>query len=158
MTASMDTVRFSSPAAAQFIFYERSIFERLDPVALARDLHVVIAKPPFALATPAVFRAWDELGGPTSDRAIAPPPAVAHLVSELANDLEAAAERVNSQVRAFRERLEDLAGAPALLAGSGSAHWVVVPDAEAAGALAARLRRALDVEAFSGHALTHGLP
>jgi hypothetical protein len=29
--ASMDAVRFSSPAAAQFIYFERSIFERLDP-------------------------------------------------------------------------------------------------------------------------------
>jgi alpha-tubulin suppressor-like RCC1 family protein len=29
--ASIDAARFSSPAAAQFIFYERSIFERLDP-------------------------------------------------------------------------------------------------------------------------------
>lgn len=132
--------------------------EHLDPVALGGDLHVVIAKPPFSLATPAVFRAWDELGGPTSDRPIAPPPPVAHLVPELVNDLEPAAERVNPAIRTFREHLETVAGVPATLAGSGSAYWLVVPDAEAGIAIADLLRRELTIAAFSGQILTDGLP
>ena len=36
-------------------------------------LHVLVAVPPFAIATPAVYRAWDELGGPVSTRVVAGP-------------------------------------------------------------------------------------
>ena len=131
--------------------------ERLEPVELHGDLHLVVAKPTFSLATPPVFRAWDALGEPTSDRTVAPPAAVSHLVTELANDLEPAAEQVNPQVRGFRERLELVTGLPALLAGSGSSYWLPVADAEAAATLAARVESELHVEAFAAHVLRdHG--
>jgi len=53
--------------------------EVLDPVELAGDLHVVIATPGFAIPTPAVFRAWDELAG--SGRPLTQCSALARLVS-----------------------------------------------------------------------------
>ena len=127
--------------------------ELLEPVELDGELHLVVAKPAFSLATPPVFRAWDALGEPTSDRTVAPPPAVGHLVTELANDLEPAAERVNPGVREFRERLERVTGLPALLAGSGSSYWVPVADAEIAATLAARVESEMRVQAFASRAL-----
>ncbi|MEO6469363.1 MAG: 4-(cytidine 5'-diphospho)-2-C-methyl-D-erythritol kinase [Acidimicrobiia bacterium] len=131
--------------------------ERLEPVELDGELHLVVAKPAFSLATPPVFRAWDALGEPTSERTVAPPAAVSHLVTELANDLEPAAEQVDPQVREFRERLERVTGLPALLAGSGSSYWLPVADAEAAVTLAARVGSELHVESFAAHVLRdHG--
>ncbi|HEV7864777.1 MAG TPA: hypothetical protein VGR20_18890, partial [Acidimicrobiia bacterium] len=52
-------------------------------------LALVVAIPPFALSTPAVYRAWDELGGPSSGRAVATPAALAGLglPEPLVNDL-----------------------------------------------------------------------
>ncbi len=133
--------------------------ERLDPVELDGELHLVVAKPAFSLATPPVFRAWDALGEPTSDRTVAPPAAVSHLVAELANDLEPAAEHVNPEVRAFRERLEGVTGLRALLAGSGSSYWLPVADADAAATLAARVESELHVQAFAAHTLEgHSAP
>lgn len=127
--------------------------ERLDPVELNGDLHVVIAVPPFSLATPSVFRAWDALDGPKRDRVIEAPPAVAHLVDGLVNDLEPAAERVNPQIRPFREQVEAIAGLPALLAGSGSSYWLAAPDADTAAELAARLDDELSIDTFAAQVL-----
>ncbi len=127
--------------------------ERLEPVALADDLHVVVATPAFAIATPPVFAAWDRLGGPAGRRVAAVPDAVAHLVDGLVNDLEPAAEAIAPGLGAFRSRLEAIAGQAALLAGSGSSYWIPVTDAVAANALAARVRNELAVAAFAGHAL-----
>ncbi|MCZ7528046.1 MAG: hypothetical protein M5U14_17750 [Acidimicrobiia bacterium] len=47
--------------------------ERLQPLALDEPLRLLVVVPPFRLATPAVYRAWDELGGPSSDRAVPAP-------------------------------------------------------------------------------------
>jgi 4-diphosphocytidyl-2-C-methyl-D-erythritol kinase len=127
--------------------------ERLEPVVLAGDLHVVVATPPFPLATPRVFAAWDRLGGPAGRRVVPVPDAVAHLVDGLVNDLEPAAEAVAPELREFRVRLEAIAGQAALLAGSGSSYWIPTPDAAAASALAARIRSELGIEAFAGRAL-----
>jgi 4-diphosphocytidyl-2-C-methyl-D-erythritol kinase len=65
--------------------------------------------PPFAVSTPAVYRAWDDLGGP---RAGGP------------NDLEPAAVAVEPRLVEWRDRLGDLTGATPVLAGSG-ATWFV---------------------------------
>lgn len=64
---------------------------------------IFIATPRFACDTAAVYRAWDELGGPHADP----------------NDLEPAALAVAPQLRAFKASL----GVPAVLAGSGSSFW-----------------------------------
>jgi len=114
--------------------------EQLEPVTLPAPLTVVVVVPPFALHTPPVYRAWDDLGGPRSTRTIAAPEVLAGLVDELANDLEPAAEHVEPRLRPFRERLEQAAGTRALLAGSGSALWIPAADEAVASDVARRAR------------------
>jgi len=65
--------------------------------------------PPFGCSTPAVYRAWDELGGPRGDHG---------------NDLEPAALAVEPRLAEWRDRLAALAGARPRLAGSGSTWFV----------------------------------
>src|SRR5581483_1629190 len=112
-------------------------------------LSLVVAVPPFGLATPAVYRAWDELGGPSSDRAVPLPSGLAGpgVPDELVNDLEPAAEHVEPRLRPFREALERLAGGPALLAGSGSAY--VVPVASPAQAAVVATQAGVELRAMA---------
>ena len=91
------------------------VLEPGDPPALA----IVVATPRFSCSTAAVYRAWDELGRPHHEF----------------NDLQAAAEHVEPRLVDFKRRVEAAAGAPAILAGSGSSYAVVfesVVDAEQA--------------------------
>jgi 4-diphosphocytidyl-2-C-methyl-D-erythritol kinase len=127
--------------------------ERIDPVELAGDLHVVIATPGFGIRTPDVFRAWDELGGPAGVATPAPP-AVAHLVDALVNDLEPAAEHVEPRSGAFRQALGVVTGTDAHLAGSGSSCWVACSDAAEAAVRAGRVRDELGTRAFVGRVLS----
>lgn len=114
-------------------------------------LALVVAVPPFGLSTPAVYRAWDELGGPSSTRAVPTPAPLAGLglPDELVNDLEPAAEHLEPRLRPFRESLEALAGGPALLAGSGSAYVVAVASAAQAAVVATRAGVELRATAFA---------
>lgn len=70
---------------------------------------VTLAMPPFGCSTPAVYAAWDDLGGPTG----------AGL-----NDLEPAALVVEPRLAAFRDALGDATGQTPRLAGSGSTWFV----------------------------------
>lgn len=115
--------------------------ERIDPVRVD-PLAVLVATPPFGLSTPAVYRAWDDLGGPRSERVVPAPDSLLPLLGELVNDLEPAAEHVEPRWRDYRERLEALVGRPALLAGSGSSCAVLYDDL----AEAERARRAVEAE------------
>ena len=65
--------------------------------------------PPFGVSTPAVYRAWDDLGGPTSTGP---------------NDLEPAAMAVEPRLATWRDRLGNGTGATPVLAGSGSTWFV----------------------------------
>ena len=65
--------------------------------------------PPFGCSTPAVYRAWDDLGGPEGD---------------LGNDLEEAALVVQPRLAQWRDRLADISGQRPRLAGSGSTLFV----------------------------------
>jgi 4-diphosphocytidyl-2-C-methyl-D-erythritol kinase len=103
--------------------------ELIEP-ATVPSLYVLIAVPRFAIATPAVYRAWDDLDGPVSTREVPGPVGLAALT----NDLESAAERVEPRLVGFRTRLERAAGAPAILAGSGSAAAVLYDDESEAAA------------------------
>jgi len=87
----------------------RGIGEVLDPLpSERRELTLVI--PRVHVSTPAVFRAWDELGGPHDD------------VTE--NDLTAAAIHVVPELARWRDRIAEATGRTARLAGSG-ATWFV---------------------------------
>jgi 4-diphosphocytidyl-2C-methyl-D-erythritol kinase len=112
---------------------------------------LVVAVPPFSLATASVYRAWDELGGPSSTRAVPLPEGLGSLglPDHLVNDLEPAAEHIEPRLRPFREALEALAGAPALLAGSGSAYVVPVPSPGRAAVVATQAAVELRATAFA---------
>lgn len=127
--------------------------EQLEALTLPEPVRVLVVVPPFAIATPPVYRAWDELGGPRSERRLPPPAPLAGLVDALVNDLEPAAEKVEPQLRPFREALEAAAGAPALLAGSGSACWIPFEDEGAWREAETRVDQQLGVTAHRGVSL-----
>lgn len=81
------------------------VLEPLEPV----DATFTLLVPPFGCSTPAVYRAWDELGGPTADGP---------------NDLEPAALRVEPRLAMWRDRLGDATGERPILAGSGCTWFV----------------------------------
>jgi 4-diphosphocytidyl-2-C-methyl-D-erythritol kinase len=72
--------------------------------------------PPFGVPTPAVYEAWDSLGGPQAGGP---------------NDLEPAALAVEPRLAVWRDRLGDATGQQPVLAGSGSTWFVegAFPDA-----------------------------
>ena len=111
--------------------------EIIDPVPDRRSRSVVlIVVPPFSIVDRrrSTGRGTSSAGPGATRARRAPPAAVAGLVDELVNDLEPAAEQVEPRLAAFRDALEAAAGAPALLAGSGSACWIPFEDPdEAAG-------------------------
>lgn len=73
------------------------------------DQTYTLLLPPFGCSTPAVYRRWDELGGPTGAGG---------------NDLEPAAFDLEPRLHAWRDRLEQQTGQRARLAGSGSTLFV----------------------------------
>jgi 4-diphosphocytidyl-2-C-methyl-D-erythritol kinase len=86
----------------------RGIGEIVEPLP-HRDRTVTLVIPPVRISTPAAYRAWDDLGGPT-----APGP----------NDLEPAAIAVAPELARWRDRIGDATGRTPVLAGSG-ATWFV---------------------------------
>jgi 4-diphosphocytidyl-2-C-methyl-D-erythritol kinase len=68
-----------------------------------------LALPPFACSTAAVYRTWDELGGPTGPGG---------------NDLEPAALTLEPRLAEWRHRLRNATGQQPHLAGSGSTWFV----------------------------------
>ena len=74
-----------------------------------QDAELTLCTPPFGCSTPAVYAAWDALGGPTA----AGP-----------NDLEPAALRVAPELARWRDELGEATGCEPVLAGSGSTWFV----------------------------------
>ena len=85
---------------------------------VARTVTLVV--PPLRVSTPAVYRAWDELGGPTGGAR---------------NDLAAAAVAVEPRLARWRDRIAALSGVPPTLAGSGATWFVEGRRDDALGAL-----------------------
>ena len=94
----------------------RGIGEIVDPLPHI-DRVVTLIIPPFTVSTPAVYRAWDELGGPVADGP---------------NHLEPAALAVEPELVRWRDLIGDRVGVAPVLAGSG-ATWFT--DGERANAL-----------------------
>jgi 4-diphosphocytidyl-2-C-methyl-D-erythritol kinase len=82
----------------------RGIGEIVEPASFA-PLEVTLVVPPLHVSTPAVYRAWDDLGGPTA----AGP-----------NDLEPAALVVAPSLARWRDRIAECCGVQPVLAGSGA--------------------------------------
>jgi 4-diphosphocytidyl-2-C-methyl-D-erythritol kinase len=91
------------------------IGEVLEPLP-HEERTVTLIIPPFGVSTPAVFRRWDELGGP---------------VGEQRNDLEPAAVDVEPRLATWRDRIASTLGVRPVLAGSGATWFVdgAYPDA-----------------------------
>ncbi|MCY4273527.1 MAG: 4-(cytidine 5'-diphospho)-2-C-methyl-D-erythritol kinase [bacterium] len=86
----------------------RGIGELVQPLEhISRTLTLLI--PPFGCSTPAVYRRWDEMGGPKGANG---------------NDLEPAALDVAPGLDRYRQALEQATGQRARLAGSGSTWFV----------------------------------
>ncbi len=86
----------------------RGVGEHVEPLPF-RDMRFTLLTPPIAVSTPAVYRAWDAMGGPRASGA---------------NDLEPAALRVEPELAAWRDQLGDATGEEPALAGSGATWWV----------------------------------
>lgn len=86
----------------------RGIGEVLTPLPY-EERRFTLVVPPLAVSTPAVYRRWDELGGPTG---FGP------------NDLEPAAMATDARLLPWRRRIAQATGAAPILAGSG-ATWFV---------------------------------
>jgi 4-diphosphocytidyl-2-C-methyl-D-erythritol kinase len=84
------------------------------------DRDVTLIVPPLAVSTQAVYRAWDDMGGPASDGA---------------NDLEPAAIRIEPALAHWRERIGAATGETPILAGSGATWWVPGERVDALAAL-----------------------
>ena len=99
----------------------RGIGEQVEPLPFVARTFTLLT-PPVHCSTPAVYRAWDDLGGPTADGP---------------NDLEPAALAVAPELARWRDRLGDLSGQTPVLAGSGST-WFVEGAVEGDGLVVAR--------------------
>jgi 4-diphosphocytidyl-2-C-methyl-D-erythritol kinase len=85
----------------------RGIGERVAPLEpLGRT--VTLLTPPFGVSTPAVYAAWDDLGGPSHER----------------NDLTPAALAVAPELARWRDHLGEATGEEPTLAGSGGTWFV----------------------------------
>ncbi len=132
--------------------------EVLDLIEPIEPFPLLVAIPPFALATPAVYRAWDELGGLPASRTCPAPASVSDLVGGvLVNDLEPAAEAVERRLRPYRLALEEIAGAPAVMAGSGSAYAVPLASRGRAETLAEEVSGRLGGVAFATRPVGRGV-
>ncbi len=131
--------------------------EQLELATLPVGLPFLVALPPFRLPTPAVYQAWDELGGPRAERAVEAPPAIAGLLPELSNDLEPAAEAVEPRLGDFRRALEKAARRPAMLTGSGAAYVVPLDGTRDVADLAVRVGRKLHLPVVGAATVSRGV-
>jgi 4-diphosphocytidyl-2-C-methyl-D-erythritol kinase len=86
----------------------RGVGEVLEPLPVEARTYTLLV-PPFGCSTVAVYRRWDELGGPSGPGG---------------NDLEQAAVAVEPRLTEWRDRLKEAAGRTPCLAGSGSTWFV----------------------------------
>ena len=103
----------------------RGAGEVVEPLPFVDAAYTVLT-PPLAVSTAAVYRAWDELGGPRADGP---------------NDLEPAALRVEPRLAEWRDRLGQATGIVPALAGSGASWFVEGAFADVEGAVVARTDR-----------------
>ena len=86
----------------------RGIGELLEPVVAPSEV-LTLFTPDYGVPTPAVYRAWDDLGGPTGGHG---------------NDLEPAALVVEPRLAGLRDEIAASTGRRPRLAGSGGTWFV----------------------------------
>jgi 4-diphosphocytidyl-2-C-methyl-D-erythritol kinase len=96
----------------------RGVGEVVEPLPF-EPVDVTLVVPPLAVSSPAVYRAWDALGGPSADGP---------------NDLEPAAIAAFPALASWRDRIAEAAGRSPMLAGSG-ATWFLRGHHDLAAAL-----------------------
>ena len=101
------------------------IGDQVAPLAFEHRTFTLLT-PPLPVPTPAVYRAWDELGGPAT---------------EGPNDLEPAALAVEPRLALWRDRLGRATGRTPVLAGSGGTWFVEGAFPEVPGAVVATTSR-----------------
>ncbi|MDP9389296.1 MAG: 4-(cytidine 5'-diphospho)-2-C-methyl-D-erythritol kinase, partial [Actinomycetota bacterium] len=104
----------------------RGVGDIVEPLPFRAATYTLLT-PPFAVSTPAVYRAWDELGGPRADGP---------------NDLEPAALHVEPRLCEWRDRLGRATGRTPALAGSGGTWFVEGAFPHVPGAVVTRTARA----------------
>lgn len=87
----------------------RGVGEVVEPLPFLAETYTLLT-PPVPCPTPAVYRAWDDLGGPTAGSG--------------GNDLEPAALVVAPDLARWRDQLAEATGERPVLAGSGSTWFV----------------------------------
>ena len=97
----------------------RGVGEIVEPLPHV-DRAVTLVVPPLSVSTEAVYRAWEDLGGPASAGT---------------NDLEPAAIRVEPALADWRQRIGAACGETPCLAGSGATWWVPGERVDALAAL-----------------------
>jgi 4-diphosphocytidyl-2-C-methyl-D-erythritol kinase len=102
----------------------QGIGETIEPLPHV-DVTFTLLSPPLHVSTPAVYRMWDELGGPSGEHG---------------NDLEPAALAVEPRLARWRDRLGDATGVRPSLAGSGGTWFVEGGYPDVAGAVVTRTR------------------
>ncbi len=86
----------------------QGIGEVVEPLPFVEETYTLVT-PPLACPTGAIYKRWDELGGPTGERG---------------NDLEPAALSVVPELAVWRDELGESTGEQPRLAGSGSTWFV----------------------------------
>lgn len=99
--------------------------EAVEPLPFVEAAYTLLT-PPLHVSTPAVYAAWDDLGGPTADGP---------------NDLEPAALRLEPRLAAWRDALGDATGCVPVLAGSGGTWFVEGAFPDVRGAVVTRTDR-----------------
>lgn len=84
------------------------IGETIEPLPYRSETYTLLT-PPFGCSTAAVYKAWDDMGGPQG---------------EMGNDLEPAALKVEPRLERYRDQLAQASGQQPRLAGSGSTWFV----------------------------------
>jgi 4-diphosphocytidyl-2-C-methyl-D-erythritol kinase len=126
--------------------------EIVRPIARPTPKFAVLMLPTMHMATPAVYRRFDEMRLGRNEAIERQPDwnrwatlSAAELLPLLVNDLEAPAFSLNPALGAMRDRAEQLAGRIVRMSGSGSSLFTLADDEREAHEIAARLLRGMNI-------------
>jgi 4-diphosphocytidyl-2-C-methyl-D-erythritol kinase len=125
------------------------------PAMLGVKMGATLITPPFELATPAVYRQFDEMGLGNNQLLTDQPDwsawtkcSAKELMPLLVNDLEPAAFALRPELGELRAKLEGELSRPVRMSGSGSSLFVLCDDAEEAKSQARWVREKLGIGAM----------